>query len=181
MGQKADNGEKVKPETMTGKQRAFVDHWIAERFHGTRAAKLAGYQGDDSVLAQQASVNLRIPKIQRAIAAKLEGHGGSAVEVISQLLELARFSDPARFMAEGGKLDYAAVKQGGHLIQSIHKMKDGWRIQTYSRLEALKELAKLLRAAGEAGTGEEWAGEVRVTFLGLAQQGQDKQGEDGSS
>ena len=181
MAENVDNGAHDKPEAMTGKQRAFVDHWIAERFHGTRAAKLAGYQGDDNTLANVASQNLRIPKIQRAIAAKLEGHGGSAVEVVTQLLELARFSDPARFMVEGGNLDYAAVKRGGHLIQSIHKMKDGWRIQTYSRLEALKELAKLLRAAGEAGAGEEWAGEVRVTFLGLAQQGQDKQGENGSS
>jgi hypothetical protein len=155
-------------ERMTGLQSRFVDCWIETRFNGTRAAKLAGYAGDNNTLATQASRLLRMPKIQAAIAAKLEGHGGSGVEVISQLLEIARFSDPSRYMQGAGELDFQAVKESGHLVHSVHKTKDGWRIQCYNRLDALKELARLLHAGGQ--TDDElsgrWVGDVRVWFQG---------------
>lgn len=152
-------------DRLTGKQARFVEEWIGTRFNGRLAAKNAGYAGDENALASQASKNLRKAKIQRAIAAKLDGHGGSAEEVIAQLLELARFSDPARFMLEGGQLDYAKVKEYGHLIQSVHKMKDGWRIQCYSRLDALKELARILKAGG---LDQSQAQEINVYLKGEA-------------
>jgi len=55
---------------LTAKQTRFAAAYV-ETGNGTRAARIAGYKGDDNQLAVQASVNLRNPKIQQLIADSL--------------------------------------------------------------------------------------------------------------
>ena len=170
MVQKVDNGGNGAVDRLTPKQAGFVQHWISTRYNGTQAARLAGYAGSDNTLAQMARQNLQLPKIQRAIAAKLAGHGGSAELVITELLDIALHADVSRFF-EGAQLKHDNLEKYGRFVKSVHKTKDGWRVEVYSRLEALKDLARILQAGGTSVDSEDWAGkEIRVRFLGLQQQ-----------
>lgn len=54
-------------QKFTQKQRKFVE---AYNGNGTEAARIAGYTGNDKVLAQVATENLRKPDIQAAIQAR---------------------------------------------------------------------------------------------------------------
>ena len=152
-------------ERMTGKQTAFVEHWISTRYNGTQAARLAGYAGDDNTLAHMASHNLRIPKIQAAIQAKLSGHGASAELVIKELLDIALHADPSVFF-EGGQIKHDKLKEYGRFVKSVHETQHGWRVEVYSRTDALKELARILRAGGVEEKGAAWEGDVNVYFKG---------------
>ncbi len=56
---------------LTSKQKAFTLAWVdllaKGKENGTEAARIAGYKGNDGVLAVQAHENLRNPKIKRLI------------------------------------------------------------------------------------------------------------------
>ncbi len=52
---------------LTSKQEKFVEVYDG---NGTEAARLAGYEGNDNVLAQAARDNLRNPQITQAIKAR---------------------------------------------------------------------------------------------------------------
>jgi len=53
---------------LTEKQRAFVEAYMGEaEGNATRAAELAGYQGNENTLSTVGSENLRKPKIRQAI------------------------------------------------------------------------------------------------------------------
>ena len=151
-------------ERMTRKQAAFVDHWIDTRYNGTQAAKLAGYGGNEHTLAQIASQNLRKLKIQAAIQAKLSGHGASAELVIKELLDIALHADVS-LLFEGGALQHDKLKEYGRFVKSVHKTKDGWRVEVYSRVEVLKELSRILKAGGVEEKAA-WEGDVNVYFKG---------------
>lgn len=61
------------PEPLPERQRRFVDAYMGEaKGNGKRAAQLAGYAGDENVLAVQACVLLRKPKIRQAIDARID-------------------------------------------------------------------------------------------------------------
>jgi phage terminase small subunit len=77
---------------LTAKQRLFVYHYIATNMNGTKAARLAGYQGDENTLAVTAYENLRKPKIRAAISEFLEEQAMGAAEVIARLSAMARGS-----------------------------------------------------------------------------------------
>ena len=154
------NGERLTP-----KQAGFVEHWIGTRYNGTQAARLAGYAGDDNTLAQMARHNLTIPKIQQAIAAKLAGHGGTAELVITELLDIALHADVSLFF-KGAELQHDQLERYGRFVKSVHKTKDGWRVEVYSRVEVLKELARILKAGGVEEKGAGWEGDVNVFFRG---------------
>ncbi len=49
---------------LTQKQQRFIEYYDG---NGTEAARKAGYAGDDAVLAQVASENLRKPKLKEAL------------------------------------------------------------------------------------------------------------------
>ena len=152
-------------ERLTRKQAAFVDHWIDTRYNGTQAARLAGYAGDDNTLASIASQNLRKVKIQAAIQAKLSGHGASAELVIKELLDIALHADVSLFF-KGAELQHDQLERYGRFVKSVHKTKDGWRVEVYSRVEVLKELARILKAGGVEEKGTGWEGDVNVYFKG---------------
>lgn len=52
---------------LTHKQFNFVQHYIANSGNGVKAARDAGYKGNDVTLAQVATENLRKPHIQSEI------------------------------------------------------------------------------------------------------------------
>lgn len=54
----------MKARPLTSKQRKFVEAYAG---NGTEAARVAGYRGDENVLAQVARDNLRKPQIAEAI------------------------------------------------------------------------------------------------------------------
>ena len=64
-----------RPEAeLSEKMRRFVEAYMGEAAgNGTKAARIAGYAGDDNVLAWTASTLLRKPKVRHAIDARLEG------------------------------------------------------------------------------------------------------------
>jgi hypothetical protein len=75
------------PPVLTERQRKFVDAYMGEaNGNGTKAARLAGYAGDDNTLAVAAYDLLRTPKIRSALDARLEGD-----PLIAGRLERTRF------------------------------------------------------------------------------------------
>lgn len=94
-----------KGNQLTVKQRLFVIHYLAT-LNGTKAARLAGYAGDDNTLAVVAYENLRKPKIREAIESALHDQAMSAVEVLSRLADHAR-SDMGDFASVRALSDLA--------------------------------------------------------------------------
>ncbi len=63
MAKKAKTAEKL-----TTRQQAFVEHYAADP-NATKAARLAGYSGDEAALASSGSTLLRNPKVRAALKA----------------------------------------------------------------------------------------------------------------
>lgn len=90
---------------LTAKQRLFVTFYIACNMNGTKAARLAGYAGNDNTLATVAHENLTKPKIRSAIDDVLDRMAMPATEVIARLTAMARGSieDVLETVEEDGK------------------------------------------------------------------------------
>jgi len=84
---------------LTGKQRAFIAHYL-ETMNGTEAARRAKYKGDDNTLASVASENLRKPKIRAAIDEALAKSAMSAPEVLARISAIAA-GDMGQFIGLG--------------------------------------------------------------------------------
>ena len=69
---------------LTGKQKLFVIHYVAS-LNGTKAARLAGYKGDNNALAVIAHENLRKTNIRAAIDELLNEQAMSSTEVLARL------------------------------------------------------------------------------------------------
>lgn len=74
---------------LTGKQAAFVESYLRTR-NATKAARDAGYGGDENVLAVTGYENLRNPKISEAISLRIKESCMSADEVLERLGAHAR-------------------------------------------------------------------------------------------
>jgi hypothetical protein len=133
---------------LTGKQRAFVDAWLANGFHGTEAARAAGYGGGERALGAAASRNLANPKIRAAIERRWAVHGMNPEEVTARWVEQARGSmaDFLQFRDGFSRLDLDAAREAGklHLIKSIAWTKEGVKIELYSAKDALDSIARSL-------------------------------------
>lgn len=129
---------------LTDKQKAFIEQYLID-FNATQAAKRAGYQGNDNVLANVGCVNLRNPKIREHIRARLEGSCMSANEVISRLAHQAR--GPDDYIDEHGQVDIAQLVQDGkaHLIKSIRETRYGRTYIFYDSQRALELIGKHLQ------------------------------------
>ena len=108
-------------ESLTGKQRAFIDAYLGKaKFNATEAARLAGYKGDDTVLAAVGYENLRKPQIETEIRARFNESTMSANEVLARLTEIAtgRITD---FLDEDGAFSLKITKQRGkdHLLKKL--------------------------------------------------------------
>lgn len=140
---------------LTGKQRRFVDEYVV-CLNGTEAARRAGYAGDDSSLAAQASHLLRNDKVLRALDEAMKQFAMPANEVMLQLTDIGR-GDIADAMSASGRIDVLEARRRGksQLIKRIKEKvttytdKDGQdhetietEIEMYDRQAALNTLAK---------------------------------------
>jgi hypothetical protein len=98
-------GSKAQPK-LTLKQAKFAAAYpdpAAANGNGTLAAKLAGYKGNNDQLAVQASVNLRNPKIQQVISARVDTLALHALDRLGELVDATK-SEP--LLNEEGTLIY---------------------------------------------------------------------------
>lgn len=120
----APEAEEPDGPELTYRQQAFVQAYLIERFNGTKAARRAGYGGDDATLAVIASVNIRKPKIRAAIDALMDEGILSAKQVLFGLTQFALASIGDFYsIDELGKprLDLIKAANDGklHLIKKI--------------------------------------------------------------
>lgn len=101
------------------RQQLFVKHYL-ETFNGTRSAYLAGYEGDDNVLAVQACRLLRNAKVRELIDQYIETEVMPASEVLLRLRDHARGSLKP-FLTEEGFIDITtdAAQQNIGLLKEI--------------------------------------------------------------
>jgi hypothetical protein len=118
---------------LTGKQQAFADYYVGEaRFHGTKAAVMAGYS--EKTAYSIASENLRKPEIQRYIDARLQELTLGANEVLARLTDIANGSIED-VLDDDGKFDFALAKKAGKL-PLVKKLK---RKTTAKKVDAITE------------------------------------------
>ena len=114
---------------LTARQANFVNEYLIW-FNATKAAKLAGYTGNNNTLAVTGYELLRNPKISEAISRRLSESAMTADEVLMRQAEIAR-SDIGEFLeqAEDGevsvRLTDAKTKapKRTHLIKRITQRK----------------------------------------------------------
>jgi hypothetical protein len=104
---------------LTKLQQLFVAFYC-EEWNGTKAARLAGYSGNDNVLAVTASENLRNPKIAAAIQERIDAIM-PAGEVLSRLADHARSSMADFLDVDTESLDLQKAYEAGkfHLIKKF--------------------------------------------------------------
>ena len=157
MGGNSENGNNSR---LTNKQLAFIEEYFVD-FNGTRAAKRAGYKGNDNVLATVASENLRKPKIAEKIAERFFVKVMTADEVLARLSEMAR-ADIADFIGEAGAIDWQKVKAKGYLIKKVvHRKGQQSLIELHDSQSALAHIGKYYRLFVESHVIK---GEVEHTF-----------------
>jgi hypothetical protein len=127
---------------LTGKQRAFVHYWFAEKFNGTKAARLAGYHGSETVLGSVASENLRKPKIIAEVERRWAAHGMTPAEVVGRLTEQAR-CNIGDFVDDTGAVRFDVVKERGHLVKRVvHQKGQRSSIEIHDQQTALIQIGK---------------------------------------
>ncbi len=106
--------KKRKTKKPTPKQRLFIDEYL-KCLNSTKAAKLAGYKGNQVTLGAVGSENLRKPLIKAEIDKRMEESAMSANEVLVRLGQMAR----------GDLGDFTDVDRLGDLCQhpSSHLVK----------------------------------------------------------
>ncbi len=81
----------MKTETLTQKQRLFVESFIGPANGNARtAARMAGYSGDDNALSSRAFELMRNPKIAELIGVRVQTAVMAANEVLSELSAIAK-------------------------------------------------------------------------------------------
>ncbi len=125
----------------TGKQRAFINHYII-CLNGTEAARLAGYKGDDATLRAIAYENLTKPHIKAEIDRLFAEQVMSRNEVLARLNAQATATMADFIGADNKSLDLNKAAKAGklHLIKKLDTSKN--RIELYDAQSALALLGK---------------------------------------
>lgn len=114
---------KRKP-ALTGKQRAFIDHYLIS-FNATEAARLAGYAGDDASLAVTGHNNLRNTKIAAIVSERMSDLTLTANETLARLSAHAT-ADMA---------DFVDVTPDGHYRLNLDKARQLGRLGIIKKLK----------------------------------------------
>lgn len=134
-------------QEFTALQRAFIDFYILEK-NGTKAARLAGYKGNDATLAAVAYENLRKPQIKAELDRRFAEHAMSANEVLERLGDIARIDMSEFIQIKHGipflDLEKAEVASKLHLLKKFKTGKQGVEIELYDKQAALETLGKHL-------------------------------------
>ena len=127
------------------KQRLFVEAYLRTR-NATQAAREAGYQGNDNVLAVKGHENLRKPEIAALISARIAEQAMLADEVLARLAEQARADISEFIKLEKGYpvLDLEKAERAGklHLVKSLVPTRYGTKLELYDAQAALQLLGK---------------------------------------
>jgi hypothetical protein len=121
-------------DTLTGKQRIFVEAYLSNGFNATDAARQAGYKGEESTLSSVGYENLRKPDIAVEINARLNEAAMSANEVLARLSKIAR-GDVDDCLDEDGKFDLKKVRR----LQRTGLLKKLKSKRTSKRVDSLTE------------------------------------------
>lgn len=139
------------PRGLTGRQQKFVLAWCgAANCNGVKAARLAGYTGNNATLAACASALLANPKIRGAINERFDDLAAPANEVIARLTTISRASIDDLIEFVDGKpflkltpenlQDYQIVIKE---IETDPKTHGVLKVRLHDNLVALRELAKI--------------------------------------
>ena len=152
------------------KQFLWAEFLIQHR-NGTKAARLAGYKGDDNAHAVIASRNLRNTKIRAYLSKRYEEIAMSSDEVLMLLAKLAR-ADISHYMQEGGGIDWDKVAADGYAVKSVQHTKGKHsKLEIEPRLRALELIGKvhglyITKIAPTDPTGEkEYAADTRNDLI----------------
>jgi len=127
---------------LTAKQRAFIAYYV--KYHNaTRAARLAGYEGDDNTLGVTGFDLLRNPNVKGEIERLFAESVPSAKEVLQLIGHTARF-DPTPYLREDLTLDVQAIGQDGlgTIIEGVKPGRYGPEVTLASPQAAQKMLAQ---------------------------------------
>ena len=141
---------------LTAKQTLWAEYYIQHR-NGTKAARLAGYKGDD-----------RNAKIRAYLSERYAAVAMCSDEVLMRLANIARAS-LGDFCDDLGVIDWPKVAAAGYPIKSF---KRGDKIEFESKLRALELIGKahglyITKIAPTDPTGEkEYGADARNDLLG---------------
>lgn len=108
---------------LTGKQRAFINHYIVT-MNATEAARRAGYKASYDTLRSIGAENLAKPNIKAEIEKRMERLAMPSYEVLKRLTEMAR-ADLSKYIDADGALDINAMKADGvgYLLKKYKRVK----------------------------------------------------------
>ncbi|MCP4712238.1 MAG: terminase small subunit [Planctomycetes bacterium] len=129
---------------LTDKQKLFINAYL-ECWNATEAARRAGYEGHDGVLANIGWENVRKPQIKNAIKKRLNASAMTADEALSRLAAMAR-GDIGEYIDGAGVIDWIAVKENGHLFKGVTHVKG--KQSSFAMHDSQSALIQLLRAHG---------------------------------
>lgn len=128
----------TKQKPLTTKQEVFTEKYLGNGFNAAKAAREAGYSGDDATIRSIASENLTKPNIQARIRERIDGIAATSNEVLN-LLGAHLSADVADFEGcfdDEGRLDLKQAKAKG-VSRLVKKIKTTTR--TISRDDGAQE------------------------------------------
>jgi phage terminase small subunit len=131
----------------TGLQSAFIDFYVLT-MNGSKAARLAGYKGNDATLAVVAYENLRKPYIRAEIDRRFRARSMGADEVLARLGDIARI-DMSEFVSIKHGIPFLDLEKAEtanrlHLLKKFKTTKQGIEIELYDAQSALETIGKHL-------------------------------------
>jgi len=114
---------------LTGKQKAFVIHYLANGFNGTRAAEAAGYKGANATLRVVAHDNLTKPNIAQAVLDGMNRLLMSEEEVAGRLAQIARGEPYAGIDMSGHDVLHALIQMGKRYQMFGERIVIDWRAE----------------------------------------------------
>ena len=129
-------------------QSRFIDCYLANGGNGTRAAREAGYKGDDNVLAVTAYDNLRNPKIMTELNNRMKASAMSSEEVLFRLSQQAQIDARDLIGLSPDQLKNhpmaAQIKEFEHTVDRIGDImiQEKIKIKVYDKQAALVHLGK---------------------------------------
>src|SRR5690606_1128607 len=134
----------------------WVDLLLRHGMNQTEASRRMGYQAPEKHGWRMS----KDVQIQAAVRERLDESAMQADEVLFHLSEIARGTLGSLIEIKGGRvwlLDLEAARDAGKLglIKKLKEGKYGTEIELYSRLDALKELARIRGLTGPKGTEDD--------------------------
>jgi len=143
----------VKVETLTEKQRRFVESYLgAACGNACEAARQAGYNGNDRSLAVIGSENLRKPDIRKAIDARTQKGGLVATREERQAFLTKIMRSETRRMNERLKATELLCKTQGDFIE---RRDVNMKVDKTEQREEIENFLELLKTRKTENTTEE--------------------------